>query len=81
VRERQTRESLERGGIPPEGRPALERGGVSPDGASGPRARRSLGGMVVYPSSEAGFHPRGAGADRFGGPPMLLGPWAPAIGP
>jgi hypothetical protein len=49
----------------PRGRPALKRGGTSPEGASDPRARRSLGGTVVYPLSEAGFRPRGAGADRF----------------
>jgi hypothetical protein len=47
-------------------RESLERGGTSPEGASGPRARRSPGGTAVYPSSEAGFRPRGARADRLG---------------
>jgi hypothetical protein len=28
--------------------------------------------MAVYPSSEAGFCPRGAGTNRFGGPPRFL---------
>jgi hypothetical protein len=69
--------ALERSGVSLEGRPALERSGVSPEGASGPRARRSLGDMAVYPSSEAGFRSRGAWADRFGGPPRLLR----AVGP
>jgi hypothetical protein len=63
----------------PRGRPSLERGGTLPVKASGPRARRnltrgessprarrSLGGTAVYPSSEAGFRPRGDEADRFG---------------
>jgi hypothetical protein len=49
----------------------------APEGAPSPRARRSLGDMAAYPSSEAGFRPRGAGADRFGGPPRLLR----AVGP
>jgi hypothetical protein len=48
---------------------ALERGGVSPEGASSPRARRSFISAVLYPSSETESHPRGAGADRSGGPP------------
>jgi hypothetical protein len=64
----------------PRGRPALERGGIPPEGVSGPRARWSLGGMVVHLSSEVEFHPRGTGAGRFGGPLRLLGPWAPATG-
>jgi hypothetical protein len=54
VRERRTRESL-------------ERGEVSPEGASGPRARRGFGGTALCPSSEAEFSPRGAGADRLMG--------------
>jgi hypothetical protein len=61
----------------PRGHPTLKRGGVSPEGASSPRARQSLGDMVVHPSIEVEFHPRGAGADRFGGPPRLLR----AVGP
>jgi hypothetical protein len=54
VRERSTRESLKRGGDPPEG-------------ASSPRARRSSSGTVLCPSSEAEFRPRGAGVDRLTG--------------
>jgi hypothetical protein len=42
------------------------RGGVQP------RARRNIGDMAACPTSEARFRPRGAGADRFGGPPRLL---------
>jgi hypothetical protein len=67
VRERRARESLERGGVPLEGRPALERGGVFPEGASSPRARRSFSGTTLCPSSEAEFRPRGAG------PTVLVG--------
>jgi hypothetical protein len=66
------RPALERGGTPPEGAPALERGGTTPEGVFSPRARRSLGDMAVFPSSEAGFRPRGAGVDHFDGPPRLL---------
>jgi hypothetical protein len=46
-------------------RGSLERGGTSPEGASDPRARQSLGGTAAYPSSEPGFRPRGAWADRL----------------
>jgi hypothetical protein len=81
VRERRTRESLERGGDPPEGahspqaRRGLARGGVQPSseekfrprGVSSPRARWSFGGTALGPSSEAEFRPRGAGADRLMG--------------
>jgi hypothetical protein len=56
----------------PRGRSALERGGIPPEGVFSPRARRSLGDVAVCPSSEAGFRPRGAGADRFDGSPRLL---------
>jgi hypothetical protein len=69
------RRSLTRGGVQP------SRGAVLPEGAFSPRVRQSLGGMAVYPSSEAKFRPRGAGADHFCGPLRLLGPWAPATGP
>jgi hypothetical protein len=76
----------------PRGRPALERGGTSLEGATGPRTRRNLtqGGdqpsseakfrAVPPPSNEAEFRPRGAGADRSGGPLGPSGPWAPATG-
>jgi hypothetical protein len=75
---------------------SLERGGVSPEGASIPRARRSLARGGVQPSSEAEFRrydagpsskaefrPRGAGADRLMGPcPLRLpGPWAAVTRP
>jgi hypothetical protein len=89
------RPALERDGVSPEGasgpraRWTLTRGGVQPSseteshprGAPSPQARRSLCGTTAYPSSEAGFRSRGVGANRFGGPLRLLGPWAPAIGP
>jgi hypothetical protein len=40
------------------GRPTLERYGTSPEGVTGPRARRSCTGVVLYPSSGAEFRPR-----------------------
>jgi hypothetical protein len=40
-------------------RESLERGGVSPEGVSSPRVRRSLARWGVQPSSEAEFRPRG----------------------
>jgi hypothetical protein len=81
VRERRTRESLERGGDPPEG-------------AHSPRARRNLARRGVQPSSEAEFRQYGAvplersraSLDGCWGRPFdgllrLPGPWAPVTGP
>jgi hypothetical protein len=48
-------------------RESLERGGVSPEGATGPRARRTLSRGGDRPSSEAEPHPRGRLALERGG--------------
>jgi hypothetical protein len=65
----------------PRGHPALERGGVSPEGASSPRARQSSISVVLYPSSERQFRPRGgAEADCYGGSLGPPGPWSPTAG-
>jgi hypothetical protein len=88
-------------------RESLERGGVSPEGASSPRARRSVTRGGVQPSSEAESRSRGrptlrrggvslvrccvprakrsfargAGAVCSGGPLRPPGPWAPTTWP
>jgi hypothetical protein len=75
-------------------RESLERGGVSPEGASSPRARWSFARGGVQPSSEAEFRWYGAGPlERSGvspegcrgrpldGPLRLPGPWAPVTRP
>jgi hypothetical protein len=67
VQEQRTRESLERGGDPLEGSSSEAESRPGGGEESSPRVRRSFGGTTLGPSSEAEFHPRGAGADRLMG--------------
>jgi hypothetical protein len=75
-------------------RESLERGGVSPEGASIPRARRSFARGGVHPSSEAEFRwydaeplersgvlPERCRGRPLDGPLRLPGPWAPVTRP
>jgi hypothetical protein len=61
-------------------RETLERGGVSPEGATSPRARRNLTRGGDQPSSEAEFRPRVAGpttlVGRWGHQGHGTGHWA-----
>jgi hypothetical protein len=72
------RRSLTRGGASLEGASSPRARQSLTRGASSPRARRSFVSAVSYPSSEAEFRPRMAGADCSGGLLGPPGPWAPA---
>jgi hypothetical protein len=92
VRGRRARESLERGGDSlkgasgPRARRNLTQRGGQPSSEAEPYSRGrpalelrwSFVSAVSYPSSEAEFRPRVAGADCSGGLLGPPGPWAPA---
>jgi hypothetical protein len=59
VRERRARESLERGGVSPEGASSPRARRSFARGASSPRARWSFARGGVHPSSEAEFRQYG----------------------